>query len=112
MTLIHQLSCYVNVQCRKNLTRILLDEVRERKAHRIQKHDFMQILIDSTDSNGNKLGEVEVVENIVSLMLASYESTSDIMMWALYYLAKYPNILEKLKVRVSTFIFIPETNCK
>ena len=77
---------------------ILLNEVKERKEHGTQKHDFLQILMDSVDENGSKLNEVEVTENIVSLILGGYESTSNVMTWGLYYLAKYPEILEKLKV--------------
>lgn len=88
----------VSAQCRKQLTDILLDEMRKRVEQAVQKQDFMQILMDSVDENGAKLREMEVVENIVSLILGGYESTSDVMMWGLYYLAKHPEILERLKV--------------
>ncbi|KAI0516202.1 hypothetical protein KFK09_008874 [Dendrobium nobile] len=85
------------LKCRKQLTDILLDEMRKRVEQAVQKQDFMQILMDSVDENGAKLREMEVVENIVSLILGGYESTSDVMMWGLYYLAKHPDILERLK---------------
>lgn len=88
-----------NSQCRKKLSDILLNEVRERKQHEIKKNDFLQILMDSVDENGTKLNEVEVMENIVSLILGGYESTSNVMTWGLYYLAKYPDVLERLKVK-------------
>lgn len=60
----------------------------------------MQILIDSVDDNGKKLSEVEIVDNILSLILWGHESTSNVMTWGLYYLAKYLEILEKLKVNI------------
>ncbi|KAJ6800729.1 ent-kaurenoic acid oxidase 2-like [Iris pallida] len=90
------------INCRKNLNRIIAEELRERKLmcttdHEKKHDDFMQILIDSTDADGNKLGEAEVIDNIVALILGGYESTSDVMTWALYYLAKYPHVLDKLK---------------
>lgn len=85
------------LKCRKQLTEILSREMRTRQEKGTQKHDFMQILMDSVDENGAKMKEIEVVENIVSLILGGYESTSDVMMWGLYYLAKHPDILEKLK---------------
>ncbi|XXG83883.1 hypothetical protein AAC387_Pa10g1532 [Persea americana] len=88
--------------CRKKLTTILLDEVKERTEKGALKQDFMQIMLDSTDENGEKMSEMEVVENIVSLILGGYESTSNVMTWALYYLAKYPEVLEKLKEEVSS----------
>ncbi|XP_010926147.1 7,8-epoxymelianol synthase CYP88A154 [Elaeis guineensis] len=85
------------LKCKKKLSSILSDELKKRKEQGVQKHDFMQILIDSVDDNGNKLSEVEIVDNILSLILGGHESTSNVMTWGLYYLAKYPEILEKLK---------------
>lgn len=91
-------SVVCNAQCRKKLSNILLNEIRKRKENGIQKHDFLQILLDSVDENGNKLSEREVQDNIVSLILGGYESTANVMTWGLYFLAKYPNVLQKLKV--------------
>lgn len=69
------------IKCRKNLTRIITDDVRERKSHRIQKHDFMQILINSTDADRSKLGEAEIIQNILLLILGGYESTSNVFIF-------------------------------
>ncbi|XP_068642582.1 ent-kaurenoic acid oxidase 2-like [Aristolochia californica] len=90
------------LKCRKKLNDILFEEVRERNEKGIQKQDFLQILIDSTDENGEKMSETQIVENIVSLILGGYESTSNVLTWALYYLAKYPAVLEKLKHETSS----------
>lgn len=91
------------------MTTILLDEIKERKDKGALKQDFMQIMMDSTDENGEKMSDIEVVENIVSLILGGYESTSNVMTWALYYLAKYPEVLEKLKVKKLSLL--PNFNC-
>ncbi|KAL6007172.1 hypothetical protein ACLOJK_032668 [Asimina triloba] len=88
------------LKCRKKLTEILQDEVRIRTEGNIQKQDFLQVLVDSTDEDGSKMTEVEIVQNIVSLILGGYESTSNVMTWALYYLAKYPGVLQKLKEEI------------
>ncbi|XP_006878489.2 ent-kaurenoic acid oxidase 2 isoform X1 [Amborella trichopoda] len=85
------------LKCRKKLTDILLKEIKERKEKSIHKTDFMQVLLDSTDENGEYLSEQEIVDNTVSFILGGYESTSNVMTWALYYLAKYPTIMQKLK---------------
>lgn len=54
------------------------------------------------DEQGSKLSEDEVLDNIVSLIIAGYISTSAAIMWALYYLAKYPDVLQKLQVHIAT----------
>lgn len=52
------------------------------------------------DDEGSKLSDQEVIDNIVSLVVAGYSSTSLASMWAIYYLAKYPKVLRKLQVYV------------
>jgi ent-kaurenoic acid hydroxylase len=60
--------------------------------------DLMDGLIQIEDGEGDKLSDKEVVENIVSLVAAGYNSTSLVSMWAIYLLAKYPIVLKKLRV--------------
>ncbi|KAE8124088.1 hypothetical protein FH972_018998 [Carpinus fangiana] len=62
-----------------------------------ETHDLMDGLMQIRDEEGNKLIDQEVLDNIVSLVAAGYESTSLASMWALYYLSKFPNVLEKLR---------------
>ncbi|RLN42580.1 ent-kaurenoic acid oxidase 1-like [Panicum miliaceum] len=57
----------------------------------------MSGLMQMEDEQGKKLCDDEVVDNIVSLVLAGYESTSNAIMWAAYHLAKSPHALRKLR---------------
>ncbi|KAL0288386.1 UNVERIFIED_CONTAM: Abscisic acid 8'-hydroxylase 3 [Sesamum calycinum] len=54
------------------------------------------------DDDGEQLTETEVLDNIVSLVVAGYTSTSVAIMWAFYYLAMHPNVVEKLRVKLAT----------
>lgn len=65
--------------------------------------DLMDRLMTVEDEEGNKLSDEEVVDNIVSLVVAGYESTALTSMWAVYFLAKYPHVLKKLRVIHSLF---------
>ncbi|XP_057845932.2 ent-kaurenoic acid oxidase 2 [Cryptomeria japonica] len=86
------------VKCRKKLSAMILSEMHDRRANKSNiKEDFLQNLMDSVDSNGEKLNDEEILDNMVSLILAGYASTSLSMTWALYYLAKYPSVLHKLR---------------
>ncbi|CAK9138282.1 unnamed protein product [Ilex paraguariensis] len=50
------------------------------------KDDVMGRLMTLKDDEGKPLKDIEVLDNIVSLVVAGYESTSLSIMWALYYL--------------------------
>ena len=54
--------------------------------------------MEMEDEQGKKLCDDEIVDNIVSLVVAGYESTANAIMWAAYHLAKSPHALHKLRV--------------
>lgn len=61
-------------------------------------NDLLDGLMNLKDDEGNYLSETEILDNIVSLLVAGYESTVIVTTWAIYYLAKYPQVLQKLRV--------------
>lgn len=95
-------------QCRKKAVEIFKKDMDRRKdgwTEANAKYDLMDGLMRLKDEEGKQLRDVEVLDNIVSLVLAGYESTSLSIMWAVYYLAKYPNVLKKLQARLSNSTF-------
>ena len=58
----------------------------------------MDGLMQVEDDIGKRLSDQEVIDNIVTLVVAGYSSTALTSTWALYFLAKHPNVLEKLRV--------------
>ncbi|CAN1262343.1 Ent-kaurenoic acid oxidase 2 [Linum perenne] len=90
------------LQCRKKVTEFFRKELEKRKetmdsSKTDDYDDLMEGLRKIEDQNGNKLTDEEVLDNIVSFVIAGYESTSLSIMWSIYYLAKYPNVLTKLR---------------
>ncbi|KAL5723847.1 ent-kaurenoic acid monooxygenase [Ranunculus cassubicifolius] len=108
------------VQCRKKLLAIFRTELENRKLSNEDKYDLMEGFMRMKDEEGKFLSDEEVVDNIISLVMAGYESTSLASMWALYYLAKSPDVLQKLRVnfkkssiisaRINFHIYFPVLN--
>lgn len=104
--------CNVLSQCREQATMIFRKEL-EKKRKKMSDgadcqvdnvtNDLMDGLMGLKDDEGKELSDTEVLDNIVSLVIAGYESTSLAIMWALYYLAKYPIVLQKLRVSYQNF---------
>lgn len=88
------------MQCRRKLNSVFREEVKRRKLKaKLEEHDdVMSGLMRMEDEQGRRLGDDEVVDNIVSLVLGGYKSTSSAIMWATYYLAKLSAVLAKLRV--------------
>ncbi|KAL6175554.1 hypothetical protein ACLB2K_052193 [Fragaria x ananassa] len=88
-------------QCRQTLDAIFRMELEKKKNQsEVLTNDLMDGLMQIKDDEGNKLSDQEVMDNIVSLVIAGYASTSLASMWAIYFLAKYPNVLQKLRVNI------------
>uniref|UniRef100_A0A7N0VEG5 Ent-kaurenoic acid oxidase n=1 Tax=Kalanchoe fedtschenkoi TaxID=63787 RepID=A0A7N0VEG5_KALFE len=88
------------VQSRKKLGAIFRAKLEEKKIHNRDSDandDLMDGLMKIKDEEGNRLSDDEVIDNIVSLIVAGYKSTAMAAMWAVYHLAKYPNVLKKLR---------------
>ncbi|RLM73454.1 ent-kaurenoic acid oxidase 1-like [Panicum miliaceum] len=85
------------LRCRRKLSAVFRDELRRRKDETDSGDDLMSALMRTEDEGGRLLSDEEVVDNIVSLVLAGYQSTAAALMWAVYLLAKTPHALAKLR---------------
>lgn len=65
----------------------------------IQKtNDLTDELMQMKNEKGNQLSDQELLVNIVGLIIGGYETTTLALMWAVHYLAKFPDVLKKLRV--------------
>ncbi|KAM7272220.1 hypothetical protein ACFE04_026883 [Oxalis oulophora] len=90
-------SYYEAIQCRKKLDAMFMVELEKRKNGEEASDDLLDALLQIKDEEGNNLSDQEVLDNIVSFVVGGYESTALSSMWAIYYLAKYPHVLHKLR---------------
>ena len=92
------------MQSRKKLESIFKTELEKRKQEQENasetRSDLMDGLMQIKDENGDLLSDEEVADNIAGLIVAAYESSALVSMWAIYYLAKFPNVLQKLRVYI------------
>ncbi|PIA27994.1 hypothetical protein AQUCO_07400090v1 [Aquilegia coerulea] len=93
---------YHAFQCRKKLAAVFREELEKRKRTSNlvseKKSDLMEGLMNMTDEEGKLLSDEEVLDNIVTLVIAAYDSTALAITMALYYIAKSPHVLKRLRV--------------
>uniref|UniRef100_A0ACD5UGY9 Uncharacterized protein n=1 Tax=Avena sativa TaxID=4498 RepID=A0ACD5UGY9_AVESA len=87
------------LRCRRKLTAVFREELEARKHTSTSKKydDVMSGFMEMEDEQGKKLSDEEVVDNIISAVVAGYESTATAIMWAMYHLSKSPTALAKLR---------------
>ncbi|KAM0890523.1 hypothetical protein ACQ4PT_027008 [Festuca glaucescens] len=100
-------ACHDARKCRRKLNTVFQTELENRKNTNKKYDDVMNGFMELEDEQGKKLSDDEVVDNIVSVVVAGYESTASAIMWATYHLAKCPDILAKLRVSSFYSFIIP-----
>ena len=65
--------------------------------------NFLEALIVEQDNNG-KFSDEDIYSNVFSIMLAGEDTTSNSIAWALYFLAQYPEYVDKIREEaINTF---------
>lgn len=58
--------------------------------------DLLSVYINSTDEDGNKMSKHQILDEMLTVLLAGFESTSNTLIWSLAYLNKHPEEYNKL----------------
>jgi cytochrome P450 len=71
------------IRGRAEVGRRIRTEIEYRRRHPDDAaHDVLAALVDSRDDDGSALSDVEIVDQVISLIAAGYETTSAAMAWA------------------------------
>ncbi len=84
---------------RAELDKLLYAEISERRdsVNNVNRVDILSLLMSATDTEGNSLTDKELRDELITLLIAGYETTSTAMSWALYWIYRSPKVLEKLQ---------------
>ena len=88
-------------QCRtkfRNIIRVELEKRKRENRNANEAKDLMDELMHMKDEEGKNLIDEEVLDNIVNSIHIGYISTATLSTWTLYFIAKDPNVLRKLRV--------------
>lgn len=76
---------------------LLYEEIRERRAHPdYSRTDILSLLMSAKDEAGEGMSDVELRDELITLLVAGHETTATALAWALYWIHKLPSVREKL----------------
>ncbi|KFK35547.1 hypothetical protein AALP_AA4G004900 [Arabis alpina] len=102
-------SLYIGLKARRiamNMIKEMFKERRERvTSNKVLRYgDFMEIMIDEVEKEGDTVNEERSVELILSLLIASYETTSTMTAITVKFIAENPKVLMELKREHETIL--------
>jgi cytochrome P450 family 110 len=70
--------------------------------------DILSMLIGSQDADGNGMSDLELHDELMTLLFAGHETTATALAWAIYWINSLPEVKEKLLVEIATLDTEPD----
>ena len=85
------------VQNQVELDELMYAEIRERRTapDLAERTDVLSRLIREGEETGDRLSDIELRDQLVTLLLAGHETTATALAWALFELARHPELMRR-----------------
>lgn len=80
-------------ELRELLLRII---ARRRESGAVPGYDFLSVYLDTRDKSGVGFSDSELLDELMNLIVAGYETSAGTLNWAWYLLSKSPDVCERL----------------
>ena len=76
---------------------LIMDVIRDRREREdSDAFDFLSMYMSATDKNGQKYSDEELLDELVTLIVAGYETSAGTLNWAWYLLSLHPDAEQRL----------------
>ena len=95
---------------RQQLDRLLYAEIAERREQPDRDRiDILSLLMSARDEAGTPMSDLELRDELITLLLAGYETTATAMAWGLYLIHQKPEVREKLLLELDSLDEKPDS---
>jgi cytochrome P450 len=81
----------------RKLDTLIYAEIADRRASGRRGSDILSLLLDAEDEDGNRLNDVQVRDEVMTLLFAGHDTTTSTISFMFYELARQPSIAERLR---------------
>ncbi len=90
---------------------LLYEEIRDRRQNPdASRSDILSLLMAAQDEDGNPMTDVELRDELITLLVAGHETTATAIAWAIYYIHKCPRIKSLLLAELKGAGENPDSN--
>lgn len=93
----------------QEIDELIYSEIEERRTqNNTSLTDILSLLLSARDEAGEPMTDVELRDQLVSLLLLGYETTAASLAWAFYWIHSLPSVKEKLEAELNQQELNPE----
>ena len=91
------------IRRRQQIDDLIYAEIAQRRQETLEaRTDILTMLMLARDDNGQHMTDVELRDQLVSLLLLGYETTAASLAWAFYLIHSHKQVLNKLRQELDT----------
>jgi len=81
----------------RRLRELLREIIEDRRAGKGSQHfDFLSMYLEARDKQGNRFTDGELLDELMTLIVAGFETSANTLNWVWYLIAKHPDVEAKL----------------
>jgi cytochrome P450 family 110 len=85
------------VRNRRQIDQLIYDEIADRRNRPDpSRNDILTLLLSARDEAGQALTDIELRDELMTLLIAGHETTATALAWALYWIHKLPLVRKRL----------------
>jgi cytochrome P450 len=84
-------------QAARSLDRLIYAEISSRRASGARGEDILSLLLDAHDEDGTTLTNLQIRDEVMTLMFAGHDTTTSTVAFMFYELAHHPRIVARLQ---------------
>lgn len=94
---------------RQQLDDLIYQEIRDRRAHLDpNREDILTLLLLARDEAGEPMTDLELRDELITLLVAGHETTASALTWALYWIHSLPEVASKLTKELTETNLTPD----
>jgi cytochrome P450 len=87
----------------RKLDALIYSEIARRRGSGERGEDILSLLLDAHDEDGNRLSDLQIRDEVMTLMFAGHDTTTSTVSFMFYELARNPAIAARLRAEQSAF---------
>lgn len=87
----------------RQLGRLIMDDVGRRRRDGVRRNDIVSLLLDARDrQTGEPMPDRQLLDEIMTLIIAGHETTASSLNWFWYLLTQFPQVEARIHAEVGT----------
>jgi cytochrome P450 len=84
-------------QAARRLDTLIYSEIAERRQSGRRGEDILSLLLDAEDEDGGRLSDVQIRDEVMTLLFAGHDTTTSTVAFMFYELLRHPEWIERLR---------------